>query len=94
LALEAGGVETTSYTASGLVDSTTYYWRVDSFDANGEVTGADVFSFTTEGFFPPDFTNKSSIVGGGSDGGSGGGDIVTVRRLMACANNIIWVEDI
>lgn len=41
------GITATSYPASGLNPSTTYYWRVTPTNGCGDGTTSDVFSFTT-----------------------------------------------
>ena len=42
-----GEVSTTSYDPGPLEPETTYYWRIDSKNASGEVTTGDVWYFTT-----------------------------------------------
>lgn len=40
-----------SFTTSKLENETTYFWRVDEVDANGQVSEGDVWSFTTKTFY-------------------------------------------
>ena len=41
------GIQNTSYPASGLANSTTYYWRVNATNAGGTSAWSAVWSFTT-----------------------------------------------
>lgn len=46
--LEASDLNECSYNLLDLDLSTTYYWRVDTIDSNGNITKGDLWSFTTE----------------------------------------------
>lgn len=58
-----GSVTSPGYIPSGLVDDTTYYWRIDARNGHGATTGP-VWSFTT---------SAAGTGSGGGDTGSGGG---------------------
>ncbi len=64
--------------------STQYQWRVDSVES-GETTTGDVWTFTTMAFAPP-------TPAGGGAAGSGLNNMVTIRRLVAVANNKVFFE--
>lgn len=78
----------------------TYEWRIDATNVTGTTTG-DTWSFDT-------ITFNTILPGasGGSGGGGGGGgsgeesspngenNMLTLRRLVAAADNKIWYEDI
>jgi hypothetical protein len=57
--------------------NTTYYWRIDSLDAEDDVTTGDEWSFTTLALSQPDPTTMKQI-----------------KRLVACAENRFWYENI
>jgi hypothetical protein len=83
----------------------TRYWRIDSTNAAGTTTG-DEWSFTTINFDQLRVTYK--LISGGSGNGpydtptpgvegtdfqyTGENNMITVRRLVAAANNKIWIE--
>lgn len=85
----------------------TRYWRIDSINAGGTTTG-DEWSFTTINFDQLRVTYE--LISGGSGNGpydtptpgvegtdfryTGENNMITVRRLIAAANNKIWIEDI
>lgn len=83
-----------------LAYGTTYEWRIDATNANGTTTG-DTWDFNTITFD----TILPGAAGGGGGGGGGGGsgeelspngenNMITLRRLVAAADNKIWYEDI
>lgn len=45
----ATGLTTTSYSATTLLASTTYYWRINSYNSCSNAGNSSVFSFTTSG---------------------------------------------
>ncbi len=47
LIVDAGGLASTSYSMSGLVNNTLYYWRVNATNANGTSGWSTAWSFTT-----------------------------------------------
>ena len=85
---------------------TTRYWRIDSINDIGTTTG-DEWSFTTIGFHR--LRVSYELISGGSGNGpydtptpgvegtdfryTGENNMITVRRLVAAANNKIWIED-
>ena len=80
--------------------NTTYYWRVDSADQNAVISGTE-WSFTTLGFDPPlptgmsleygeDDAGEEEILAVGTPTGING--MVTIKRLVAAANDKIWYE--
>jgi len=82
----------------------TYYWKVNTKNAFG-VTEGDFWSFTT---IPFDHPAVSYILLGGGSGPydippgvegidfryNGENNMITVKRLVAAANNKIWIEDL
>ena len=60
---------------------TAYQWRVDSI--NGETTTGDVWTFTTMSLAPP-------VPSGTPANGLNG--IITIKRLVAVADNKVWYE--
>jgi len=86
------------------VHNYTYYWKVNTKNAFG-VTEGDFWSFTT---IPFDYPAVSYILLGGGSGPydippgvegidfryAGENNMITVRRLIAAANNKIWIEDL
>lgn len=78
--------------------NTTYEWRVDATNEYGTTTG-DTWSFTCLAFappLPPGITLDGSGEGDGSPTGTPTGEntMLTVKRLVAAAENAIWYEDI
>ncbi len=75
----------------------TRYWRIDSVNDFGTTTG-DEWSFTTMSFAPPLPSGVSMVDGtpaGGTTGTpSGLNNMITVKRLVAAANNKFWYESI
>ena len=85
---------------------TTRYWRIDSVNAAGTTTG-DEWSFTTINF---DCLRISYVlISGGSGAGpydvapgvegtdwrfTGENNLVTIRKLVAAANNKFWYEEL
>lgn len=89
-----------------LPPDTTFEWRVDATNAVGTTTG-DTWEFTTQALKIPKVSY--ALISGGSGAGpydyppgeegtdwnwTGGNTMLVVRRLVAAANNKIWVEDI
>lgn len=72
----------------------TYYWRVDAVNAFGTTQGDELY-FTTIFFDPPlptGVTLDSEGVPTGTP--TGANNIITVKRLVAIAQNKVWYEDI
>lgn len=65
---------------------TTYYWFVRK-DVEDEITDSDVWSFSTLAFLPP-WPSRHPV----TDLLTGDNGMVTVRRLVAAANNKIFYE--
>ena len=75
---------------AGLEYAATYYWQVQAFTSGeGDLLSSSVFSFTTQSFSPPAYSVHP--VSGLPTGES---NQITVRRLVAIANNKFWYEDI
>jgi len=75
-----------------------YSWRVDAINEYGTTTG-DVWTFTSLVFNPPLPTGISLTDVEGDEGEqtgtpTGANNMITVRKLIAAANNKIWLEDI
>jgi len=86
----------------------TYYWRVDTYWPSTEETATgDEWSFTTISFDHP--AVSYILLGGGSGSGpydtppgvegtdfryTGENNMITVKRLVAVANNKFWYEDV
>jgi len=89
------------------VYSRTYYWRVDTYwPSTDETAVGDEWSFTTIAFDQPKVSYV--LITGGSGSGpyddppgvegtdwryTGENNLVTLRRLVAAANNKIWIEN-
>lgn len=71
---------------------TGYEWRIDATNAQGTTTG-DTWSFDTIVFDPPLPSGEVSGAGGEHGGEGGKNNMVTVKRLVAAANNTIFFED-
>lgn len=73
---------------------TTYSWRVDATNEYGTTEG-DVWSFTCLSFKPP-LPTGITLDSEGNPTGTASGDntMITIRRLVAAANNKIWIEDV
>ena len=54
----------TRYSTSSLIDNTTYYWRIDERNANGDVAIGEVFSFTLPAKYPKPRVIVSTDIGG------------------------------
>lgn len=83
-----------------LLYNTVYEWRIDSNNSAGTTTG-DTWLFTILVFDPPLPTGITLAGSGGPNGegtptgdASGENNIVTIRKLIAVANNKFWIEDI
>ena len=69
-----------------------FYWRVDAVNANGTTQG-DEWNFTTLVFDPVLPTGVTLDEDGNPTGTpTGENNIITVKRLVAAANNRIWYE--
>jgi len=75
-----------------LLYETSYSWRIDATNAYGTTTG-DTWSFDTIVFYPPVPSGEVSGAGGEHGGEGGKNNMVTVKRLVAAANNTIFFED-
>jgi len=82
--------------------NTGYSWRVDATNGYGTTTG-DTWTFTSLVFAPPLPTGVSLSDVAGSEGvitdaakaaATGSNNIITLRKLLAAANNRIWFEDV
>ena len=78
----------------------TYEWRIDSVNDFGVTTG-DTWSFDSIIFAPPTAGASGGAGGGGGGGGTGEessptgeNNMITLRRLIAAAQNKIWYEDV
>jgi len=88
--VSSGQAGTSFAMAVPLLYNTVYQWRIDANNAYGTTTG-DVWSFTSLVFAPP---LPSGDGAGGEFGGEGGkNNMVTVKRLVAAANNTVFYED-
>jgi len=88
--VSSGQAGTSFAMAVPLLYNTVYQWRIDANNAYGTTTG-DVWSFTSLVFAPP---TPSGDGAGGELGGEGGkNNMVTVKRLVAAANNTVFYED-
>lgn len=99
--LQESGYVPTSWTIGGvLLYNTIYEWRVDSNNIAGTTTG-DTWLFTILIFNPP---LPSGVTLAGNSGPNGEGtptgtptgfnNVITVKRLVAAAENKIWFEDL
>ena len=71
---------------SGLTYGTLYYWQVVPFSEEGDLLGADAWSFTTILFLPP----AVSVDGSGNP--TGLNNMITLQRLVVASNNGIFYE--
>lgn len=74
------------------------YWRIDAVNAFGTTQGDELW-FTTMNFGPPLPTGYTLDHSGGEGGvltgtPTGESGMMTVRRLVAAANDKIWYEDV
>ncbi len=75
---------------AGLEYNATYYWQVQAFASEeDDLLSSSVFSFTVQSFSPPAYSVHP--ISGLPTGES---NQITVRRLVAIANNKFWYEDI
>ncbi len=73
---------------AGLEYDATYYWQVQAFASEeDDLLSSSVFSFTVQSFSPPAYSVHP--VSGLPTGES---NQITVRRLVAIANNKFWYE--
>jgi len=74
----------------------TYYWRVDTYWPSTEETAdGDEWSFSSIIFDPPLPTGVTLDAEGEPTGTpTGESGMMAVRRLVAVANNKIWIEDV
>ena len=75
-----------------------YSWRVDAVNEFGTTTG-DTWTFTSLVFVPPLPPGSELLDEEGEEGEqvgtpTGENNMITIRKLVAVANNRIWVEDI
>jgi len=75
-----------------------YSWRVDAINEFGTTTG-DVWTFDSIDFHPPLVSGMSLTDVEGEEGEmtgtpTGQNNMITVRKLLAAANDRIWLEDI
>ena len=70
----------------GLSYNTLYYWQAVPFSEEGDLLGADAWSFTTILFLPP----AVSVDGSGNP--TGLNNMVTLKRIVVAANNKIFFE--
>jgi len=70
-----------------------YYWRVDAVNDAG-VTQGDEWAFTTLIYNPVLPTGLSLVDGEPTGTPTGENNMITVRRLVAAAENAIWYEDV
>ncbi len=70
----------------GLTYETLYYWQVVPFSEEGDLLGADAWSFTTILFLPP----AVSVDGSGNP--TGLNNMVTLKRIVAAANDKVFYE--
>ena len=80
--VSAGQSELSIEVVAALEYNTSYQWRVDSVESGITTTG-DVWTFTTISFAPP------SPSGGG---GAGLNNMVTIKRMVAVADNKVFYE--
>ena len=71
---------------------TGYEWRIDAANADGVTTG-DTWTFDTIVFYPPIPSGEAAGAGGEHGGEGGKNNMVTVKRLVAAANDTIFFED-
>ena len=73
-----------SYQAYGA----TYYWQVQAANTAADLADSEVWSFTLLDFLPPAVSTHAV-----SGNITGANNMLTVRRLIAAANNKIWYEE-
>ena len=71
---------------SGPTYNTLYFWQVVPFSEEGDLLGADAWSFTTILFLPP----AVSVDGSGNP--TGVNNMVTLKRLVTASNNKVFYE--
>ena len=67
---------------------TTYYWQVKGANVAADMTDSGIRSFTTVAFKPPAVSTRANGTPTGEN------NMVTVRRLVAVAQNKFWYEDV
>lgn len=109
MTIRANSQAETTFDITNLSYGTEYNWRVDAYDDSTppESVEGDTWSFTCLPFDPPQVSYV--LITGGSGAGpyddppgiegtdwswTGENNILTVRRLIAAANDKIWYEDI
>lgn len=89
----SGQVGTTwSIPAEVLFYETGYEWRIDANNAVGTTTG-DTWTFDTIVFTPPLPSGQAPGAGGEFGGEGGKNNMVTVKRIVAAANDTVFYED-
>ena len=73
--------------------STGYSWRVDATNESGTTTG-DTWTFTSLVYDPPLPSGITMVDGEPTGDPTGENAVITMRRLVAAANNKIWYEAI
>lgn len=71
--------------------NTEYSWRVDATNEHGTTTG-DVWSFTTLVYDPPLPSGITLVNGEPTGTPTGVNNMVTLKRLVAVANNKVFYE--
>jgi hypothetical protein len=75
----------------GLEYNTTYYWQVQAARVGGGLFDSVIWSFTTVPFYPPTVSTRLKA---GNPVPTGENNQLTVRRLIAAAQNKIFYEDV
>jgi len=91
----ASGLSAAEYDIVGsLRYNATYYWRVDAVNEFGTTEGDEWFFYTLE--FDPPLPSGVTLDENGNPTGTATGEnfVSPVRRLVAAADNAIWLEDI
>lgn len=90
---ESGQAGTTwSIPAEVLFYETGYEWRIDANNIYGTTTG-DTWTFDTIVFAPPVPSGEAPGAGGELGGEGGQNNMVTVKRIVAAANNTVFFQD-
>lgn len=96
MTLRSSGQSGTTFDLSSIIleYNTSYQWRIDSVNQYGTTTG-DTWSFSTLAFDPV-LPTGVTLDGDGNPTGTASGlnNMTTLRRLVAAANNKIWIEDV
>ena len=100
LVLVASGISEVELERTGglLLYNFPYSWRVDAVNEFGTTTG-DEWTFNTLLFAPPlpsgvSLTDVEGEEGEPTGTPNGLNNMITVRKLIAAANNKVWVEDL